>query len=75
MRYGIPTSLLSNDGPHFASRFFAALYYFLGTIITTTTTYHMKSNGQKERYDKTIVARHRKYVDQNKYNWDEFFNH
>jgi len=70
--YGIPEQILSDNGKQFVSKFFAALCAFLGAKLTTTTAYHPQCNGQTERYNKTIIARLRHYVDEHQSDWDEF---
>lgn len=73
MPYLNATSLLSYNGPPFASKLFAALFSLLGTVLTTITAYHPQSNGQTERYNETIVARVRHYVEEHQSNWDAAF--
>lgn len=47
--YGIPSSLLSENGPQFFNKFFAAFCAFLGTKLTMTTASHPQTNGQTEQ--------------------------
>lgn len=70
--YGIPSSLLSDNGSQLTRKLFAALCDFLGTDLRTTTAYHPQTNGQMERYNKTIIARLRHYVSEHKSDWDKF---
>ena len=70
--YGAPTHLLSDNGPQFASKFFAAVNYMLGVKHYLTTAYHPQSNGQTERFNKTLVQRLRHYVEEHQANWDIF---
>lgn len=59
--YGIPTSLLSYNGPKFASKFFAAVFFIL-LDLRTTTAYNLQYNRQTEHYNKKIFTRMRHYV-------------
>lgn len=70
--YVIPTSLLSEEGPQFAGSFFAALFDFLGTDLTTTMDYHPQCNGHTERYNKKIVAGIIHEFKEYQYDWDTF---
>jgi len=72
MPYGIPASVLSDNGPQFVSKFMGAVCGILGVKQLTTTAYHPQTNGQTERYNKTIVARLRHYVAENQADWDEY---
>ena len=70
--YGIPNHILSDNGSQFVSKFFSALCAFLGAKLTTTTAYHPQTNGQTERYNKTIITRLRHYVNDHQTDWDLF---
>lgn len=66
--YGIHTSILTDNGP----QFFAALCVFLCTRQLKTATYHPPTNGQVERYNKTLVTRLAHYLDEHQNDWDAF---
>lgn len=70
--YGIPTYILTDNGTQLTSKSFATLCTHLGTKQLTTTAYHPQTNGQVERYNKTIVTRLRHYVAKNQRDWDIF---
>ena len=44
----------------------------MGIKHLTTTAYHPATNGQTERYNKTIVSRLRHYVNENQADWDDY---
>lgn len=70
--YGIPNTIMTGNGPQFVSNFFAALCASLQTKLVSTTEYHPQTNGNVERFDKTLVARLRHYIDEHQSNWDTF---
>ena len=70
--YGIPESILTDNGSQFIAEFFKTVCYILGIKRKTTTAYHPQTNGQAERYNKTIAARLRHYVSEHQDNWDMF---
>lgn len=72
MPYGIPKTLLSDNGPPFVSNLFAGVCIIMDAKQLTTTAHHPQTNGQTERYYKTIVARLSHYVAENQPDWDEY---
>lgn len=55
--FGIPTYLLTDNGPQFVSKLFSSIRGYIGLKHPITTTYHSQTNGQAERYYRTIVTR------------------
>lgn len=53
--YGLPLYLLTDNGNQLLSKFFPHVYATLGTKHVTTTAYHPQTNGQSERFNKTLV--------------------
>ena len=51
--YGLPVSILSDNGPQFVAKFFEAVCLTLGLKQVTSTAYHPQTNGQTERYNHT----------------------
>jgi transposase InsO family protein len=70
--YGPPISLLTDNGPQFTAKFFQAVCAELGVKKTFTTAYHPQTNGQVERYNRTILAALRAYVSKRQDDWDDF---
>ena len=70
--YGPPALLLSDNGKQFVSRLFVNLCRIVGTENAFTTTYHPQTNGQVERFNRTILNALRHYVLDNPREWDEF---
>ena len=69
--YGPPSKLLSDQGSQFMSKFFIAAMKMLGTETVRTTAYHPQTNGQVERYNRTLVTQLRHYVADEPRRWDE----
>ena len=53
--YGIPDSVLTDNGPQFASVYYQGILGFLGTASNYTSPYHPQNDGQVERYNRTLV--------------------
>lgn len=53
------------------SRVFKSVCKLLQVTKTWTTPYHPASNGQIERFNRTLLQMIQCYVDQNQKNWDE----
>jgi hypothetical protein len=70
--YGPPVSLLTDNGSQFAAKFFQAACAELGIRKVFTTAYHPQTNGQVERYNRTIVEALRAYVSRRQDDWDEY---
>jgi Integrase core domain/Chromo (CHRromatin Organisation MOdifier) domain len=70
--YGPPVSLLTDNGPQFTAKFFQAACAELGISKLFTTAYHPQTNGQVERYNRTILAALRAYVAKRQDDWDDY---
>jgi len=53
------------------SNFFIAVMKVLGTETVRTTAYHPRTNGQVERYTRTMATQLRHYVTDDPRRWDE----
>ena len=53
--YGPPDTVLTDNGPEFASLFFQGVCNLMGIRNLYTSTYHPQTNGQVERFNKTLV--------------------
>ena len=71
-KYGVPKTLLSDNGPQFSARFFRSVCEVLGVTNLYTSAYHPKTNGQTERYNRTIVAMLQNYVNEHQNDWDVY---
>ena len=70
--YGPPVSVLSDNGKQFTARLFVDTCRFLGIKNVFTTTYHPQTNGQVERFNRTILSALRHYVAEHPRDWDLF---
>ena len=46
--YGLPDSIISDQGAIFTSKFWSSLYYFLGIKQRLSTAFHPQTDGQTE---------------------------
>lgn len=60
-----------DQGRNFESELFKNICQLFQISKTRTTPYHPASNGQMERFNRTLLQMIRCYVDQSKKNWDE----
>jgi transposase InsO family protein len=70
--YGSPSSLLTDNDPQFTAKFFQAVCSELGIHKVFTTAYHPQTNGQVERYNRTILASLRRYMANRQDDWDDY---
>ena len=70
--FGPPKYILSDNGGQFISKFFQSVCNILGTRNLFTTAYHPQTNGQVERYNRTILAGLRHYCAEHAKDWDQF---
>lgn len=68
--YGLPRTLLSDNGPQFVAKLFQEVCRILGTRNNYASTYHPQTNGHVERMNKTIVSMLRHFVADNQGEWD-----
>ncbi len=70
LTYGPPKDLLSDNGSAFNSKFFASVCTILNVRNKFTTTYHPQTNGQVERYNRTLKSMLKSYLDDHPVDWD-----
>ena len=63
-KYGTPKETLTDNGPQFASKFLQETCQALGISNAFTSAYHPQTNGQAERFNRTLVAMLRYFVDE-----------
>ena len=71
-KYGPPRYLLCDNAQYFTAKFFQAVCRHLGIENRFVTTYHPQANGQVERYNRTLVAMLRNYVNDHQNDWDQY---
>jgi len=60
--YGLPDSVLSDNGPQFAAVLWKGVLKVLGIDTKHSTPYHPQTKGQVERFNKTLVKQLRRSV-------------
>ena len=68
--YGVPLVCLSDNGSNFRSKFFQSVCGLLGIKNLFSTPYHPQTQGQVERFNRTILSKLSQYVSQSA-EWDE----
>lgn len=69
-KYGVPNSILSDQGTNFISETFKNVCKLLKIKKIQTTSYHPQSNGSLERSHAVLAAYLRNYVNEDQSNWD-----
>ena len=69
--YGLPHTLLSDNGPQFAASLFECVCSSLGIRHAFTSTYHPQTNSQVERFNRTLLAGLRIFAMDNLKTWPE----
>ena len=70
-RFGVPNSLISDNGLQFDSRAFRDFCRDLGIINRYSTPAYPQSNGQAKAVNKTILSGFKRRLDGAKGNWAE----
>ena len=60
--FGVPLIILTDNGPQFASKFLQQVSAVLGVHQRFTSAYHPATNGQAERFNRTVLAMLSHYV-------------
>ncbi len=68
--YGAQRTLLTDDGKQLTAKVFQHVCQILGISNVFRTTYQPQSNGQSERYNRTVQSVLRKYVADHPVDWD-----
>lgn len=69
--YGPPAQLLSDNGRQFTAKLFQSVCRSLRVANMFTTTYHPQTNGQVERFNRTLLAGLRAFVGEHPRRWHE----
>ena len=68
--YEPPVDLIADNGRQFTSKFFQDVCHTLNVHNAFTTTYHPQTNGQVERFNRTILSALRAYIQDHPKDWD-----
>ena len=71
-RYGIPGTIVSDQGVHFKNALMHNLQRLIGFNQIFSTTYHPQSNGIVERFNSTFISQISKLQDTESNNWDVY---
>ena len=74
-RFGMPLSIHTDQGSNFVGNVFRSVCELLEIRKTQTTPYHPESNGQIERYNRTIVEMVRCLKLKSEKDWDIYLPH
>ncbi|GFR52906.1 hypothetical protein Agub_g15551 [Astrephomene gubernaculifera] len=70
--HGVPANVVSDRGPQFASKFWAALGELLSMRVNLSTAYHPQTDGQTERVNRTLGDMLRNFAGRNPSAWDTY---
>jgi len=71
-RTGCPQQVWSDKGANFTSKVMDVVARWAGADPKRTSSYHPQTNGQTERFNRTLCEMLSKYVQQNGADWDEW---
>ena len=70
-RFGVPSSIHSDQGRQYESRLFSEMCKVLHIKKRRTTPYHPQSDGMVERFSKTLVRMLKSYITDHQSDWEE----
>jgi len=70
-RFVAPYTIHTDQGTDFESNLIKEISTLFDSKKQRTTSYHPQSNGQVERFNKTLLGMLSKHVEENQKNWDE----
>jgi hypothetical protein len=74
VRFGMPTSIVSDRDPRFTSNFWRAFVKLLGTELAMSTAYHPQSDGQTKRMNRTMEDMLRGFVGPRQGDWCRYLS-
>ena len=69
-RFGMPQKIVSDHDPRFMSMFWTSLMHLLQCHVALSTAYHPQTDGQSERFHRTVEQILRCYVSLHQDDWD-----
>ncbi|KAJ9518355.1 hypothetical protein QJQ45_010318 [Haematococcus lacustris] len=70
--HGVPREIISDRGSHFTNHFWASVMAILGVKECKSSAYHPESDGQTERYNRTLEEMLRHYISPAQSDWPFF---
>lgn len=70
LRFGVPKSILTDQGTNFESSLVKRVCDMLGISKLRCTAAHPQTDGETERFDRTLCETLTQYVDENQRDWD-----
>jgi len=70
--YGAPMNVITDNGSQFTAQIFEFFCLHMGVRHALTTTYHPQTNGQAERFNRTLLASLLDFVGEHPKSWAEF---
>ena len=71
-KYGTPERILADQGTQFESKLLKELCELKGIKKVRTSPYHPQTDGQTERFNRTLTTKLRMYVAENQKDWDRY---
>ncbi|PKA63217.1 hypothetical protein AXF42_Ash017685 [Apostasia shenzhenica] len=72
--HGVPTSIISDRDPRFASKLWSSLQKAMGTKLSFSTAYHLETDGQLERTIQTLEDMLRACPMDFEENWEKYLS-
>lgn len=75
LRHGAPERVITDRGSHFTAEMMEELFQLTNTNHARSTAYHPQTNGQCERFNRTLAVMISKYVSAHHRDWDQFLQY
>ncbi|KAJ9515658.1 hypothetical protein QJQ45_002704 [Haematococcus lacustris] len=67
--HGVPREIISDRGSHFTNQFWSSILKLLGVKECKSSAHHPESDGQTERYNRTLEEMMRHYISPAQHDW------
>jgi hypothetical protein len=72
VNYGLPREIICDRDRKFVSEFWKSLFKLCGTKINMSSAYHLETDGQTERTNRSLEDMLRMYVGKRQQSWDKW---